>query len=132
MADPTVLLRFEGGAVLDSANYADFAKKAIAKKEGKSGSLTTSKLRSIYSQIMNVYAKISEPDDFERYLSELQHLKVRMAYESGRDPVVKDFIQSTYLADALDRVRNYEQFILYCRYAEALVAYFKFFGGRDN
>ena len=31
----------------------------------------------------------------------------------------------------LDQVHSYDQFILYCRYAESLVAYFKFYGGKE-
>ena len=94
--------------------------------------LTTTKLRSIYGLIMNVYNRINEPSDFEKYQSDIQYLKVKMAYESGRDKTVKQFIDSTYLMEAVSQIKTYEQFLLYCRYAESLVAYFKFFGGKDK
>jgi CRISPR-associated protein Csm2 len=55
-----------------------------------------------------------------------------MAYEAGREQVVKEFLNKTYLMIAVDTIKNYEQFLLYCRYAESLVAYFKFYGGEDN
>ena len=45
---------------------------------------------------------------------------------------MKEFIQVSYLLKALDNVKTYDQFRLYCRYAESLVAYFKFYGGRDK
>ena len=33
--------------------------------------------------------------------------------------------------DYLDSIQSYDQFVLYCRYAESLVAYFKFYGGEE-
>ena len=56
-----------------------------------------------------------------------------MAYESGRERNrdVKEFVSQTYLMILLDQIQTYEQFVLYCRYAESLVAYFKFYGGKE-
>ena len=135
-----VLLSFTNGNKLDETNYASFAEKIFRNaknnvQENRNrwfGKLTTTKLRSIYGLIMNVYTKINEPSDFEKYQSDIQYLKVKMAYESGRDQTVKQFIDSTYLMDAVSRIKTYEQFLLYCRYAESLVAYFKFYGGKDK
>ena len=135
-----VLLSFTNGNKLDETNYASFAEKIFRNaknnvQENRNrwfGKLTTTKLRSIYGLIMNVYTKINEPSDFEKYQSDIQYMKVKMAYESGRDQTVKQFIDSTYLMDAVSRIKTYEQFLLYCRYAESLVAYFKFYGGKDK
>lgn len=103
--------------------------------EGRGGvnfpKLTMTKLRGIYGLIMNVYTRINVPEDFEKYKSEIQYLKVKMAYEAGRELSVKDFLDKTFLMHALDYVTSYDEFVLYCRYAESLVAYFKFYGGKD-
>ena len=66
-------------------------------------------------------------------MSDLQYIKVKMAYESGRERNrdVKEFISQTFLMVLLDQIETYEQFVLYCRYAESLVAYFKFYGGKE-
>ena len=134
-----VLLSFTNGNKLDETNYASFAEKifrdAKNMQENRNhwfGKLTTTKLRSIYGLIMNVYTKINEPSDFKKHQSDIQYLQVKMAYESGREPTVKQFIDSTHLMDAVSRIKTYEQFLLYCRYAESLVAYFKFYGGKDK
>lgn len=131
-----VLLGFTNGNKLDETNYADKAKGYVEKARDDRGrlfgGLTTTKLRSIYGLIMNVYTKINEPSDFKKHQSDIQYLQVKMAYESGREPTVKQFVDSTHLMDAVSRIKTYEQFLLYCRYAESLVAYFKFYGGRDK
>lgn len=135
--DGTVVsLSFANGNKLDETNYADKAKVYAEKARGDRGrlfgGLTTTKLRSIYGLIINVYTKINEPSDFKKHQSDIQYLQVKMAYESGREQSVAEFIDSTHLMDAVSRIKTYEQFLLYCRYAESLVAYFKFYGGRDK
>ena len=137
--NPVVLLTFKSGNQLNDCNYAEFAENCIKnflkqqEQERRSEKLTTSKLRSVYALIMNVYARVNSADDFEKCKSDLQYIKVKMAYESGRTPAVKQFLgnKATFLMAALDYVKTYEQFLLYCRYAESLVAYFKFYGGEE-
>lgn len=140
MADKesVVLLPFKDGTKLDEMTFARFAEGKMS-KEGKGGvrelafhSLTTSKLRNIYGLIMNLYTKMDSPLDFEKSKGELQYLKVKMAYEAGREQAVKEFLSKTHLMTAISYIKTYEQFLLYCRYAESLVAYFKYYGGRDN
>lgn len=128
-----VLLQLESGKTLDSENFADFANRLINPTGGQSRfkGLTTSKLRGLYGMIMNVHAKINVPGDFESCKSDLQYLKARMAYEAGREIAVKEFLKETHLKEALDGVKTYEQFVVFCRYAESLVAYFKYYGGKD-
>lgn len=119
---------------LDYENYAKLAEALVGRsKQDKSWfqRLSTSKLRGIYGLIMNVYTRITDEASFEANKSDLQYIKVKMAYESGRDETVKNFVRETYLMACLDRVSTYDQFILYCRYAESLVAYFKFYGGKE-
>lgn len=131
-----VLLKFKNGTTLDETNYANYAESIVKKAKDDRGrlfgGLTTTKLRSIYGLIMNVYTKINDPSDFERHRSDIQYLRVKMAYEAGREFAVKQFIEGTYLMEAVKRIETYKQFQLYCRYAESLVAYFKFYGGRDK
>ena len=132
----TVSFSFENGITLNETNYANKAKSCVKKLKdddgGLFGDLTTTKLRSIYGLIMNIYTKINEPSDFKDHRSDIQYLQVKMAYESGREQTVKRFINSTYLLEAVSQIETYEQFLLYCRDAESLVAYFKFFGGKDK
>ena len=131
------LTQIKDGVILDSYNFAKVAevrmRDYMKKQEAAPSSqvLTTSKLRGIYALIMNIYTRINSPLDYERCKSEIQYLKVRMAYESGREEAVKGFLEKTKLMAAIDDVNSFEQFKLYCRYAESLVAYFKFYGGKE-
>ena len=119
---------------LTDENFASTAERLmkgyLEKPEG--GKLTTSKLRGIYAMVMNVYTKVNCPEDYQKSKPDIQDLKVRMAYEAGREQAVKSFLTTTRLMDVLNKVTSYDQFMLYCRYAESLVAYFKFFGGKDQ
>jgi CRISPR-associated protein Csm2 len=133
--EPVVLLRFKPGGSLeaiDENSYVGFAEAVMKNRENHFKDLTTTKLRRVYGLITNIYTKINEPADFERYASDIQYLRVKMAYEAGRETAVKEFLSKTYLMKALPSIRSYDQFILYCRYAESLVAYFKFYGGKDK
>jgi CRISPR-associated protein Csm2 len=136
--EPVVLVSFKDGRSIDSLTFADYADRFVGKVvDGKKklafpDTLTTSKLRGIYSMIMNIYTRINDVEDFERHKSDIKYLKVRMAYEAGRVTEIKEFLDKTLLMKAIDYIKTYEQFALYCRYAESLVAYFKFYGGKDN
>ena len=123
--------------MLNSENYGVIAENVMKpymsreREKNLYQQLSVSKLRQIYGLIMNLYTQINVPDDFNSHKGDLQYLRVKMAYESGREKAVERFLKETKLMDAIDAVQTYEQFMLYCRYAESLVAYFKFYGGRD-
>ena len=119
---------------LTDEDYANKAERRIEQSKNKNGwfrDLTTTKIRSIYALIMNVFTRITDEETFNNNKSELQYIKVRMAYESGREEVVRRFIEETGLMSLIDNISSYEQFNLYCKYAESLVAYFKFYGGKE-
>ncbi len=116
-----------------SVNGRDFGDKAESPaKRAAASNLTTTKLRRIYALVTNVSAQIENQEDFKMRESDIRYLKVKMAYEAGREPSVRSFIDDSGLMKLLDAVDSYEKFVLYCRYAESLVAYFKYHGGKDN
>jgi len=69
-------------------------------------------------------------------VNQIEFLKVKLAYQAGRDKhgkVVKDFVEKADLMNRIDdigddltRYRNFAQYI------EALVAYHRYYGGNDN
>lgn len=121
------------GFVVTDEDFASRAEQLMREYSGNSfAGLTTTKLRGIYALIMNVYTRASTPQEFEGCKGDIQYLKVRMAYEAGRERSVNDFLGRTHLMELIGTIADYRQFALYCRYAEALVAYFKFFGGKDS
>lgn len=130
--NPVVLIGSSSEEPLSDGNYACRAEKIMNEycNEGFKN-LTTSKIRGIYSLITNLYTRIDGEESFQKHRSDIQYLKVRMAYEAGRENSVKFFLDKTSLGKAVDDIKDYDTFLLYCRYAESLVAYFKFYGGRD-
>ena len=98
--------------------------------------ITTSKLRNILSLLMDVYnteilrteAELSEESQVK-----LQMARIRIAYECGRDRNTKEFVEGAYLLPWLKAVgSSREQAIRYIHYLEAIVAYHRFWGGREN
>lgn len=112
-------------------NYADCANEIMRRREQDFPGLTTTKLRGIYAHIVNLASRIGSQEEFEKLKGDLQYLKVKMAYEAGRESAVKSFFEKTNLMGMLDSVPTYDRFLLCCRYAESLVAYFKYYGGKD-
>ena len=98
--------------------------------------ITTSKIRNLLSLIMEIYNteyRRSEKTLLEESRLQLQMARVRMVYEAGREDSVKKFLKESGLISYLkgigdDRVR----LIRFTQYLEALVAYHRFMGGREN
>lgn len=132
--EPKELYFEEGGKLfkVGECEYADFASRIMSKRERDFRGLTTSKLRGIYAHIVNLNSRMGSQEEFEGLKGDLQYLKVKMAYDAGREDAVRSFLDRTHLMAMLDRIATYDQFLLYCRYAESLVAYFKFYGGKDK
>ena len=97
---------------------------------------TTSKIRNILAMVSEIYNDvITEQDDLlsPELQSRIEYLKVRLVYECGREPyVVKPFVTKAGLLDLLNNIGDSrENFKKFSRYMEALVAYHRFYGGKD-
>ncbi len=99
--------------------------------------LTTSKIRSLLSLSSDIYNELlnQQGDNLsEDMLGRIAYLKVRFIYEAGRDKDghVKDFVEKANILKIVDQIGNSKKnYILFNRYMEALVAYHKFYGGKD-
>lgn len=105
-------------------------------KGGKFRQFTTSKIRNILAKVSEIYndVTISQNEvldnDTQRRIT---YLKVRLVYECGREPIVKDFVEKAGLLDLIDNIgSNKQNFIDFAHYMEALVAYHLYYDGRDN
>lgn len=114
-------------------DYVDFAEELMAQNFMW---ITTSKLRNLLSLLMDVYN--TEMLRTEQTLSpesavKLQMARIRIAYECGRDRNVDEFAKKAHLLPWLKNVgTSREQAIRYVHYLEAIVAYHRYFGGREN
>lgn len=130
---------------INQDNYVDEAEKVIKTLKGRKNQrngreiqmVTTSKIRSLLamtSDIYNVTLNETESKLPQRLCSRIEYLRVRFIYESGKDQEgkVKDFVETARILDILKEIRGEkENFLLFARYMEALVAFHKFYGGKD-
>lgn len=134
---------------LTSENYVDEAERVIKSllerdrdgniKKNYNGmpiiKLTTSKIRGILTLVTELYNDIiHEPSNElgEEYEERIQYLRLRIAYEAGRDDEVRRFVRESKLLGYVKLIKNNKKaFLLFTKYVEALVAYHKFYGGKD-
>lgn len=129
---------------MDIVDQAEKVMKELKKDERNM--VTTSQIRkfltavNILNEKVNVY-RIKNPKS-DKLLSELaleiKFLKVKLAYQIGRAPErrgqnsVQTFVEKAELISKIDEIGDsipkYEEF---AHYIEALVAYHKFYGGKD-
>ena len=107
--------------------------------------VTTSQIRKFLTAVNTVSGKVDQYRNNgnvvklnEDLQMQVKFLKVKLAYQIGRAETkrgnpVKNFAQQAHLIQKIDSigdsVEKYEQF---ARYVEALVAFHKFYGGRDK
>ena len=118
---------------LDSKKYVDTAEEVIMNLGSRR--LSTSKIRNLLTMISSLYdevrrkraEKLSDEDQ-----SQIQYIRLHFAYEAGRDRDVKAFVER---ADIFNHIRdigdNKENFLLFCKYMEALVAFHRFHDGKE-
>lgn len=125
--------------------YVDAAEKVMQKvkeyndnkkkKKKKSELLTTSKIRNIMSMMAEIYNEAMENDESLSgdTKSRIEYLRMRIVYEAGRENAVKVFVTAAKLLDGLKDVKgSKERFVQFYHYMEALVAYFKYYGGQEQ
>lgn len=120
---------------------ADRVMKTLLKgTQDKRKKLTSSQLRKFLVAINTITNKINAykmQPAYDGTLSEslaedVQFLKVKIAYQAGRDTAVKIFVRESELFGYIDNVGNsIENYELLAKYMEALVAYHKYHGGWD-
>jgi len=128
--------------IINETNYVDMAENTIKtlreKKDAKGKTLslvTTSKLRNILSMAADIYNdvllfKVEELNSEIR--GRVDYLRIRVIYEAGREPSVKSLVTEAKIPEILKEVKTKQDYILFYRYMESIVAFRKFFGGKDD
>lgn len=110
--------------------------KTKKNQRGKSiGLLTVSQIRNLLAMsadILNEVLEYPEEKLSEELLDRISYLTVRFYYEAGRDEKVKSFIETANLLPFLKGIKTRKQYIQYYQYMEALVAFHKYHGGKDQ
>lgn len=130
-----------GGQFQLGIDYTAQAEQVIKELKQSMGrdyqSFSTSKIRNILSLVSEIYNDVRAIQGAslgQELQSRIEYLKVRLVYECGREPwVIKPFVEKAKLLDLLNAIGDRRQsFIDFARYMEALVAYHRFYGGKDN
>ena len=133
---------------IDQNHYVDQAEQVIRtlqsrtmeRRDGTSvpvPMVTTSKIRNLLAMTSDIYNEtlgLPQGPLPERLRSRIEYLRVRFIYEAGKDPEgrVRDVVTEAKILDSLKEIQgDKDNFLLFAHYMEALVAFHKFYGGRD-
>lgn len=130
---------------LTEENYVQLAEEAIKelrkdeekKSKGKNIQLvTTSKIRNLLAMTADIYNDVinSQKEQLSKNIvGRINYMKIHFVYEAGREEKVRVLMEKAEILEHLDEIQgNRTQYILFSRYMEALVAYRKFYGGKDE
>lgn len=128
---------------INDQNYVDEAEKvirALMNKKDRNGKsvaiVTTSKLRNLLAMSADIYNEVMNQNDDQLssdICSRIEYLRVRFLYEAGREDTVRDLVNESQIIEVLKGVnKSKKNYILFNRYMEALVAFRKYLGGKDE
>ncbi len=129
--------------IITEKNYVDKAESVINdlknltdKRTGRSIQMvTTSKIRNLLSMSADIYNKVliqREEELSEEIIGQIDYLRMRFVYESGKDESVKNLVMRAQILDILKEIKgSRKNYILFNKYMEALIAFHKFNGGKD-
>ena len=127
-------------------NYVDEAERIMRVLISSGTTVTTSKIRNLLSLVTDIYNDESirtedklKPDSVVK----LNLMRVRVAYEYGRDngesvgkdkvSPMKEFITQAHLREYLKGIStDRADLIRFAHYMEALVAFHRYLGGKEN
>ena len=129
--------------IINNENYVDKAEQTIKKlaekvnpRTGKRVQMvTTSKIRNLLAMTSDIYNEVmvSKDENLSQDLkARIEYLRVHFVYEAGREKTVKDLVDEAGIIDILKSLNGTRtDYILFSRYMEALVAFHKYYGGKD-
>ena len=113
-------------------NYVDFAERLM--KENCS-LITKTKIQNLLRLACDVYNnenRRTEEQLLKESVNQIKLLRIRLAYECGRDPQVRRFVESANLFEYLAKLSSVgtctrQDLIDYYHYMEALVAFHRYY-----
>ena len=128
---------------INEENYVDEAEKvikALIERKDRRGNpekiVSTSKLRNLLSMSSDIYNEVLERKDdllSKTIAAKISYMRVRLYYEAGREESVKALLKEAGAFEQIKKVGgSREKFLLFHRYLEALVAFRKYYGGKDD
>lgn len=117
-------------------DYVDQAETIMRDLMINGKTVTTSKIRNLLSVVTEIYNTENIRTDarlLPESVARISLMRVRVAYECGRDDTVKTFVVKTKLLEYLKGIStDRADLIRFAHYMEALVAYHRYFGGKEG
>ena len=117
-------------------DYVDEAERIMRSLMSQPKKVTTSKIRNLLSLVTDIYNEENirtEEKLRPESVVKLNLMRVRVAYECGRDDTVKSFVAWTNLLEYLKGIStDRADLIRFAHYMEALVAFHRYFGGKEG
>ena len=127
-------------------DYVDEAERIMRSLMSQPKKVTTSKIRNLLSLVTDIYNEENirtEEKLRPESVVKLNLMRVRVAYEYGRDTgesvgkdkayPMKDFISQSHLLEYLKGIStDRADLIRFAHYMEALVAFHRYFGGKEG
>ena len=131
---------------LNEQNYVEIAEEVIEKlsqKKDKRGRtvdmVTTSKIRNLLAMAADIYNQVLtwQSETLSDELNgRIEYLRIRFVYECGRDDSkrkVRNFVEKSEVLEILKEIKKSKKnYLLFSRYMEALVAFHKYYGGKEQ
>ena len=126
--------------IIEETTYVDQAEKVIKQlseqrdKRGNVVMVTTSKIRNLLAMTADIYNEVLDKEEklTDEVNARIEYLRMRFVYECGREKLVKAFVEKANILNILKEIKgSRSRYILFNRYMEALVAFHRFYDGRD-
>ena len=130
--------------IINNENYVDKARDVIEKLKNCTNDrgwtidlLSTSKIRNVLAMTANIYNEVMLLTDSvltDKIKEQITYLRIRCIYEAGRNgnEPVKYFVKESGILEILPSIESRKEYILFSHYMEALVAWRKYLGGKDD
>ena len=117
-------------------DYVDAAEKVMRALFANRSRITTTKMRgflTLVNDVYNVESLRTEPELSAESKLKLMRLRVRIVYDAGRENDVRSFVERAKLLEYIKGIGSSRaEMIRFAHYMEALVAYHRFMGGKEN
>lgn len=118
---------------LTEENYVEKAENVMKKICGnEKDPVTTTKLRNLLAMTAVIYDRVincAEKELPQDIINDINYLKVRFVYEAGREETVDTLVKKAEILECLGEIgKSRQQYIIFSRYMEAIVAYRKYYG----
>lgn len=122
--------------IINDSNYVEYAEKAIQMvHQEKKNRITTTQIRNMLAMTADIYNDVLNSDSEKlsgNILARIEYLKVHIIYAAGRSTDVRSFVDKAKILDILKSLNgSRSDFILFSHYMEALVAFHRYYNGKD-